>query len=193
MTIAGAKVINMIISNVLKYILGIFLAIVVLIGGGVATALYLMNRTAVPPTKPIFANDSAKIKAQAPKTTEGSLALTTTPVEVETPKPNPTPTQSSQAVESTKPLPPGAYSARVTWSQGLILRAEPEQDSERIGGVALNQKIVVLEESEDKIWQKIRLQGSDTEGWVKAGNTQKVDAEDNSQPTQETQQPQEQQ
>lgn len=104
---------------------------------------------------------------------------------MEIPKPNPTPTQSSQAAKSTKPLPPGAYPARVSWSQGLILRAEAKQDSERIGGVGFNQKIVVIEESEDKVWQKIRLEGSDKEGWVKAGNTQKVDAQDNSQPTQQ--------
>jgi hypothetical protein len=168
----------MIISNVLKYILGIFLAIVVLIGGGAATALYLMNRTAIPPTKPIFANDSPTIKAQAPKTPGASPALT--PVEAQTPKPNPTPTLSPDTTESKKPLPPGAYPARVSWSQGLILRAEAKQDAERIGGVGFNQKIVVVEESEDKVWQKIRLEGSDKEGWVKAGNTQKVDDQDNS-------------
>jgi hypothetical protein len=173
----------MIISNVLKYILGIFLAIVVLIGGGAGTALYLMNRTAVPPTKPIFANDSPQIKAQAPKTPGASPALN--PVKAQTPKPKPTPTLSPDATETIKPLPPGAYPARVSWSQGLILRAEAKQDAERVGGVAFNQKIVVVEESEDKVWQKIRLEGSDKEGWVKAGNTKKVDDQDNSQPTQE--------
>lgn len=175
----------MIISNVLKYILGIFLAIVVLIGGGVATALYFMNRTAIPAAKPIFANDSPEVKAQAPKTPGASPALTPTPVEAQTPKPNATPTLSPDTAESTKPLPPGAYPARVSWSQGLILRAEAKQDAERLGGVGFNEKIVVLEESPDKVWQKIRLEGSDKEGWVKAGNTQKVDAQDNSQPTQQ--------
>ncbi|MBW4608961.1 MAG: SH3 domain-containing protein [Hassallia sp. WJT32-NPBG1] len=176
----------MVISNVLKYLLGFFLAIVVLIGGGVATALYFINRTAIPATKPIFANDSPEIKAQAPKTPGASPALTPSSVEqAETPKPNPTPTQSPQTAESEKPLPPGAYPARVTWSQGLILRAEAKQDAERVGGIGFNEKIVVLEESEDKVWQKIRLEGSDKEGWVKAGNTQKIDAQDNSQPTQQ--------
>jgi hypothetical protein len=41
--------------------------------------------------------------------------------------------------------------------------------------VGFNQKIIILEESEDKGWQKIRLEGSEQEGWVKAGNTEKVD------------------
>jgi Bacterial SH3 domain len=175
----------MIISNVLKYILGIFLAIVVLIGGGAGTALYMMNRTAVPPTKPIFANDSPEIKAQAPKTPGASPVLTPIPVEAQTPKPNATPTLSPDTTESTKPLPPGAYPARVSWSQGLILRAEAKLDAERVGGISFNQKIIVLEESPDKVWQKIRIEGSDTEGWVKAGNTKKVDDQDNSQPTQQ--------
>ncbi len=171
------------VSNLLKYILGVFLAIVVLIGGGVATALYFMNRTGIAPTKPIFANDSPEIKAQAPKTPGASPAPT--PVEAQTPQPNATPTLSPDTAESKKPLPAGAYKARVTWSKGLSLRAEPKQDSGRVGGVGLNQKIIVLEETEDKVWQKIRLEGTDTEGWVKAGNTQKVDAQDNSQPTQQ--------
>ncbi|MCV3214104.1 SH3 domain-containing protein [Plectonema radiosum NIES-515] len=175
----------MMVSNVLKYILGIFLAIVVLIGGGVATALYFMNRTAVPPTKPIFANDSPEIKAQAPKTPGASPALTPTPFEARTTKPNVTPTLSPDTTESKKPLPAGAYNARVSWSQGLSLRAEAKQDAEKVGGVGFNQKIIVLEESQDKVWQKIRLEDSDQEGWVKAGNTKKVDAQDNSQPTQQ--------
>lgn len=161
----------MIISNVLKYILGIFLAIIVLIGGGFATALYFINRTAIPPTKPIFANDSPEVKAQAPKTPGASPVLTPSSVEGETAKPNATPTLSPD--ESEKPLPAGAYNARVSWSQGLILRSEPQPNAERLGGVAFNQKIIVLEESKDKVWQKIRLDGSDKEGWVKAGNTQK--------------------
>ncbi|WP_323808708.1 hypothetical protein [Nostoc sphaeroides] len=42
----------------------------------------------------------------------------------------------------------------------------------------------MLEENQDKSWQKIRLEGSEQEGWVKAGNTQKVDEkpEDTEQP-----------
>ncbi len=175
------------VSKLLKYVLGFVLAIAVLIGGGVATALYFMNRTAIPPTKPVFANDSAEVKAQAPKTPGASPDPTpSSNANVEdSPKPNPTPTKSSQTAESTKPLPDGAYRGRVTWSQGLSLRAEPSSDAQRVGGVGFNQKIFVLEESPDKVWQKIRLEGSDKEGWVKTGNTQKVDEKENSQPTEQ--------
>ncbi len=54
------------------------------------------------------------------------------------------------AQSKSKPLEPGAYQARVTWSQGLSLRSEPNGDAERVGSAAYNQQIVVLGESADK-------------------------------------------
>ncbi|MBD2513771.1 SH3 domain-containing protein [Nostoc sp. FACHB-973] len=167
------------LSGLVKYILGIFLAIAVLIGGGVAVALYFMNRTGIPPAKPIFSNDSPSVKAQAPKATEAGGKPTPTPGTPTESSPNPTstptPTESPEATPSPKPLPSGAYRGRVSWAEGLSLRSKPNQDAERIGGVGFNQKIIVLEESEDKAWQKIRLEDSEQEGWVKAGNTEKTD------------------
>ncbi len=157
------------LSGLTKFILGFFLAIAILIGGGAAIALYFMNRTGIPPAKPVYSNDSPSVKAQAPKaTTPGTQAQSS-------PSSTSTPTESPKATPSTKPLPSGAYRGRVTWAEGLSLRSQPNQEAERIGGVTFNQKIIVLEESGDKGWQKIRLEGSEQEGWVKAGNTEKVD------------------
>ncbi|MBD2560798.1 SH3 domain-containing protein [Nostoc sp. UIC 10607] len=157
------------LSGLTKFILGFFLAIAVLIGGGAAIALYFMNRTGIPPAKPVYSNDSPSVKAQAPKaTTPGTQAQSS-------PSSTSTPTESPKATPSAKPLPSGAYRGRVSWAEGLSLRSQPNQEAERIGGVAFNQKIIVLEESGDKGWQKIRLEGSEQEGWVKAGNTEKVD------------------
>ncbi|MGJ5633485.1 SH3 domain-containing protein [Nostoc sp. CALU 1950] len=153
------------LSGLTKFILGFFLAIAVLIGGGAAIALYFMNRTGIPPAKPVYSNDSPSVKAQAPKATQAQLSPSSTS----------TPTESPKATPTAKPLPSGAYRGRVTWADGLSLRSQPNQEAERIGGVAFNQKIIVLEESGDKGWQKIRLEGSEQEGWVKAGNTEKVD------------------
>jgi hypothetical protein len=34
---------------------------------------------------------------------------------------------------------------------------------------------VVLEESSDKNWQKVRLEDGQQEGWVKAGNTKRTE------------------
>ncbi|MBN3959304.1 SH3 domain-containing protein [Nostoc sp. NMS8] len=166
------------LSGFTKFILGFFLAIAVLVGSGVAVALYFMNRTGVPPAKPVFSNDSPSVKAQAPKATEprgGKPTLAPGNQAQSSPSPTPTPTESPKATPSPKPLPAGAYRGRVNWAEGLSLRSQPNQEAEKIGGVAFNQKIIILEESDDKSWQKIRLEGSEQEGWVKAGNTEKVD------------------
>lgn len=161
------------LSNILKVILGVLLAMAILVGGGAALAIYFMNRTSINPPKPVFTNDNAEVKAEAAKTTPTPGATTAAnPQTKTTPKPKPTPTTSA---EQEKPLPPGAYPATVTWPQGLILRAEPGANGERLGGVGFNAKVVVLESSSDKNWQKIRIESSGKEAWVKAGNTKKVE------------------
>ncbi|MBD0390062.1 MAG: SH3 domain-containing protein [Nostoc sp. C3-bin3] len=165
------------LSGLAKFILGFFLAIAVLIGGGAAIALYFMNRTGIPPAKPVYSNDSPSVKAQAPKATEPGSKSTLTPGTKAESSPSSTsaPTESPKATPSPKPLPSGAYRGRVNWAEGLSLRSQPNQQAEKIGGVGFNQKIIILEESADKGWQKIRLEGSEQEGWVKAGNTEKLD------------------
>ncbi|MEA5554418.1 SH3 domain-containing protein [Anabaena cylindrica UHCC 0172] len=147
------------IVGVFKYILGFLLAIAVLLGSGLTIALYFVNRTAIPPERPKFANDNPKPKPDKPKATQVKATPTSTP----------TPTKSP------KSLPAGAYQALVTWPQGLSMRDQPTIDAKSIGGVAANQKVIILETSQDKNWQKIRVEGSDQEGWVKAGNTKKVE------------------
>lgn len=79
---------------------------------------------------------------------------------------------------SPPPLEPGTYKARVTWQQGLSLRAEPNQNAERTGGLDYNQQIIVLEESADRNWQKVRLADGEQEGWVKAGNIERIQAQE---------------
>ena len=156
------------LSNILKLILGVIMAIAILAGGGVAVGFYLMNRASIAPPKPVFSNDKAEVKAEAAKNpTPGAIVNSQ-----EKSTPQPTPTESPLAE---KPLPPGAYSATVTWAEGLILRAEPKVDAERLGGVGFNAKVTVLELSDDKTWEKIRIEGSEQEGWVKAGNTKKAE------------------
>jgi hypothetical protein len=181
------------LSGLTKFILGFFLAIAVLIGGGAAIALYFMNRTGIPPAKPVYSNDSPSVKAQAPKGTElgeAKPSLTPGTSTKSSPSSSPTPTGSPKPTPSPKALPSGAYRGRVSWAEGLSLRSQPNQEAEKIGGVAFNQKIIILEESEDKAWQKIRLEDSQQEGWVKAGNTEKVDEQKPEKPedTQKTEQ-----
>ncbi|MBD2437966.1 SH3 domain-containing protein [Nostoc sp. FACHB-110] len=159
------------LSGLLKLILGFILAIAVLLGTGLTVALYFVNRTAIPPAKPIFANDNPSLKnqttqeAKTASTSENSPEPSATSQSTSTPTPTKTPDEE---------LPKGAYPGRVTWSEGLSLRAEPTQEAEKVGGVAFNQKIIVLEENPDKSWVKIRIEGSKEEGWVKIGNIERT-------------------
>ncbi|MBD2598524.1 SH3 domain-containing protein [Nostoc spongiaeforme FACHB-130] len=154
------------LSGLLKLILGFILAIAVLLGTGMTVALYFINQTAIPPNKPIFANDNPSLKNQATKEAKDDSVIT--------PEPESTPTPSATPTKSPEKLPPGAYQGRVTWSDGLSLRAEPNQSAKKVGGVTFNQKIIVLEENPDKTWVKIRTEGSDQEGWVKIGNIERT-------------------
>ena len=133
------------LSGLTKFILGFFLAIAVLIGGGAAIALYFMNRTGIPPAKPVYSNDSPSVKAQAPKATEPGSKSTLTPETKAESSPSSTsaPTESPKATPSAKPLPSGAYRGRVSWAEGLSLRSQPNQQAEKIGGVGFNQKIII--------------------------------------------------
>ncbi|BAZ38472.1 hypothetical protein NIES4101_44090 [Calothrix sp. NIES-4101] len=166
------------VSNIFKYLFGVILAIAILVGGGVAAGIYFMNQTSRVPPKPIYANDDPKLRAQLAKT---PLPKATKSSEQSSPEPKPqvkatsTPSPTPTATPTNTPLPPGAYSASVTWPQGLSLRSEPNTDSERVGGVGFNQKVIVIEESADKVWQKVRLEDGSQEGWVRSRNTKKLD------------------
>ncbi len=149
-------------TNVLKFILGFALALAVLLGTGLTVALYFVNRTAISPPKPIYANDNPSKQVKKPKAVAKSQ-----PQKQNTPTPNPTPT------ESLKALPPDAYEGTVTWAAGLSMRSEPDGNSPTTGGVGGNKKVIILEESADKKWQKVRVLDTDKEGWVKAGNIQR--------------------
>ena len=156
-----------VLSALAKLVLGVSLAIVILMCGGVAAALYFMNKNSTPPPKPIFANDKPTLVAHssvAKKKAKSKSTSTAKPSE----KPSPSESPSAQ------PLEPGAYRARVTWSDGLSLRSKPDSDSEAVGSLDYNQEIVVLAESDDKNWQRVRLEDSGKEGWVKAGNTEQI-------------------
>lgn len=176
------------LTQILKYIFGFILAITILIGGGFAMALYFMNRVSAPPPKPIYANDNPVVKAQAPKSQTSKTNQLSLEQSSPTPDSQATPQDTPKPESSPEQLPPGAYKARVTWKQGLRLRKEPTADSESTGGVAFNQKVIVLEESNDKNWQKIRLENAEQEGWVKSGNLQKIDEQDDTQTAESTEQ-----
>lgn len=142
-------------SSVTKFLLGSFLGVAILIGSGVVVAYFLLAKLAEPPPKPYFANDKPATAVSSPEA-------------------KPPAATASKPSTTASPLEPGAYKARVVYSGGLSLRDSPSLDATRIGGVDYDQRIVILEESPDKNWQRVRLEAGDTEGWIKAGNVERL-------------------
>lgn len=154
----------MTLAGVAKFVIGVGLAIALMIGGSVLVGLYFMYKVTSHPPKPVFSNE---------KVNEKVAAKAKNPPQV-IPEPLPSATAPKpSATKSVEPLAPGTYKARVNWSQGLSLRAEPNADAHRIGGLDYNQQVVVLEESADKNWQKVRLADGEQEGWIKTGNLER--------------------
>lgn len=158
------------ISNFFQFIIGFIIGILILAGGSAFLGYYFFSKMSAVPDKPIFTEELPPEETQA--TTEGKDAQASS-------------NNSGNQAAGSKPflegqksdseqLEAGAYKARVTWPRGLILRDTPSTESTRIGGIAHNREIVILEESQDGRWQKVRIPGSNQTGWIKAGNIQRV-------------------
>ena len=141
------------------------MALAFLAGGGIAAAIYLAAKHSSQPERPVFEEERATTKG-APSAKNSPKPVKT--VAANTTQPDPKPAPSAQ------PLPPGAYRARAVWQEGLLLRQSPNLESTSVGGVEYNETVVVLEESADKEWQRVRLEDGSQEGWIKAGNTERI-------------------
>lgn len=167
------------LAGLVKLTLGIFFALVLMSLVGVAATRYFIARlTAVPP-KPAFANDTEETYGAPIDQPEAGTETELKPLGEETPPPaapQPEVAPAEQQAEA-KPEAPAeeaeGYAARVTQPIGLILRQDPSQDAEHIGGVEYESELVVLSESDDGEWQKVKL-SNDQVGWVKGGNTAPV-------------------
>ncbi|MBP0000303.1 MAG: SH3 domain-containing protein [Cyanobacteria bacterium SID2] len=140
------------LSNLAKFILGFTLAIALTIGGAIAASLYLVARLTALPPKPDFTDET-------PRATTVSATPTPAPTTTPAPIPSPTPTPES-----------GLYRARVTWPEGLTLRESSGYEAKSVGGVAFNEIVVVLEETDNGAWQRLRSTATNQEGWVVGGN-----------------------
>lgn len=149
------------VSSFFQFVFGFIIGISLVAGSAVGLGYMLLTRMSVTPPKPVFSEETNPAKPDDLETAA-----------VQKSQQNESPTESISPEE--EPLPSGAYRAVVTWSQGLSMRSQPNSEADRVGSVVVNQKIIVLQESEDKKWQKIRVPKSDSEGWVKAGNIKKV-------------------
>jgi len=154
MTIGTSRSMNL--YGIFKFLVGFILALLILAGASIAAALYFAARLTELPERPTFSNDE-------PVATAASTAAE--------PAANPTP-----APEPTPELEEGAYRAIVVQPIGLILRDSPSLDANRIGGIGYEEEVIVLEESADQAWQRVRVPDDDERtGWVKGGNTEAID------------------
>ncbi len=161
-----------VISSITQFILGFVLGVSLITGAAIAAGyLYLTTMSYISPKKPIYEEEKA------------SKTVTKSEIATETTEKSPTvpedlPIFPGEAETEPEPeaeeIPENAYFARVTWPQGLSLRAEPSINSERVGGIGYDAKILILEQSSDKQWQRIRIPSNKQEGWVKAGNIKRV-------------------
>ncbi len=151
------------LSNLLQLILGAAIGLAILGLGGAAAGYFVFSQLAVIPQRPVFPEERSDETAtpEAPPEAQAQPAPTAAP-------------EPQAAATPQETLEPGAYRMRVTWPDGLSIRAEPALDAEQIGGVAYDEITIVLESSDDGRWDRIRLPGSDLEGWVKAGNAERL-------------------
>lgn len=143
-------------SKITKFLLGSTLGLVIVVAAVLGAGYLLIRQFYTPPPKPIFANDPESVK------NPGTEAVASNA------QPAPSPAVSAS------PSPSDGYAARVTYPEGLILRDNANADAAQIGGIDYNQEVVVLEETEDKEWQRVRL-ASGEEGWIRAGNVERVE------------------
>ncbi|MBE9170437.1 SH3 domain-containing protein [Pleurocapsales cyanobacterium LEGE 06147] len=164
--------------TVLQFVLGFILGIALLSGVAVGAAYFYLTSISEYPPKPTFSEEesspTAETEQEQASSSGGTETEETTTAETSQETEEATEAEPESEPEPPEELPPEAYRARVTWSEGLSLRAEPSTNAERIGGIAFNAEIIILEESEDKQWQRVRVGESDREGWVKAGNVERV-------------------
>lgn len=158
-------------SDLIKVLSGVFLAVVLIASGSFLAAQYVIAQFTAPPPKPTFPNDAPSPKAKVVKAAQAS---TSTQANTSAAKPSPSPSPTPSAKPSPKKTDAAGYKGRVVISQGVNLRQDPDRDSERVGGLEYNDDVVVLEDSPDREWQKVRVESSGQEGWIKSGYVERA-------------------
>lgn len=158
-------------SDFLKVLGGVAIAVLLLFGGGFLAAQFLISQFTTPPPRPVFPNDNPSPAAKP--TAAATASPTASP-----PSAAAVPTPKPEASVTPKPTasPTAGYRARIILSEGLNVRQGPNVDASRIGGVDYDEEVIVLEESPDKEWIRIRVQSSGIEGWIKSGYTDRVNS-----------------
>jgi hypothetical protein len=160
------------LSVTIQFILGFVLGIGLIAGVSGAIILTYYQKMSVLPKKPVFprATSSESVSVVA----DDSVDIEPSSDEIEAEADSIESEIEEEAPPAEPKLPPNAYRAVVTWPQGLSLRSEPSINAGRIGGIGADATIIVLEDSADGKWQRVRLPWSQQEGWVKGGNTERT-------------------
>jgi hypothetical protein len=155
----------------LQLIIGISIGLAGLVGivGGTGYYFFMTQMGSRPP-KPVFAEERDGGKSIAaskpkPKAAKAAAKLVQSPVASDPQNPN-----------AAEQLPPEAYDAKVLWKDGLSLKKEPNSGAEKLGSVAFNAKVAIVQTSDDRQWVLIQSQTDNLKGWVKAGNIDKAAA-----------------
>jgi Bacterial SH3 domain len=155
----------------LQLIIGITIGLFGLVGilGGAGYYFFITQMSTRPP-KPVFSEerDGGKSLATKPKAKAAVAA-----------KPGQPPVAAAKDPKNPnapEKLAPEDYDAKVLWKDGLSLKKEPNSGAEKVGGVAFNAKVAIIQTSDDKQWVLIRSATDNLEGWVKAGNIDKAAA-----------------
>lgn len=151
-------------SGFFKGFSAVLIAISLLLGGSFVAFQFVVSQFTAPPPKPVFPNDT-------PKPTAKPVAAVAAKPQI-----SPSPVTTPQASPSPKPS-PVTKRARITLGEGLNIRQGPSADTERVGGVDYSDEVVILEESPDKEWVRVRVESSGAEGWIKSGYTEPVSQE----------------
>lgn len=148
--------------GLIKFILGVAIALFIISLAGVATARYFLTQLSTLPERPVYDNDAPVADATEGETEQKTAAATSPPTQ----------TADAAAPETEEAAPDALYEVVVTYGAGLLLRTGAGADSETIGGIDYDETVEVLEESDR--WYKVRT-SSGAEGWIKGqGNTQKL-------------------
>ena len=152
------------LSATIQFILGFAIGVSLIAGVSGAAIYAYYQKMSVLPKKPNFPEVTASPESAADLTDD---------IDIEPNESNTAP-EAEPEPEVDPELPPNAYRAVVTWPEGLSLRSEPSLDAGRIGGIGADATIIILEDSADGQWQRVRLPWSGQEGWVKGGNTERT-------------------
>lgn len=158
------------LSATIQFILGFVIGISLIAGVSGAAIYAYYQKMSVLPKKPNF----PKVTASPESATEPADDIDIEPLESTTVPPDEAEADAVEPEEAEPELPPNAYRAVVTWPEGLSLRSEPSIDADRIGGIGADATIIILEDSADSQWQRVRLPWNGQEGWVKGGNTERT-------------------